>query len=75
MMQRSIVPFAVSQRTGDGILSLSMDQLDLCEDGALTQEQWTHIGEKMGWLGKSSHQLPTSVYDKDGNEVFSKDWD
>lgn len=57
---------------GDGITSLNLEALDVCQGSVLDKETWEEIGKEMGWLTKPR---PTAVYDKDGNEVFSNTWD
>lgn len=62
----------VKDYMGNGITSLSLEALDVAQGSVITKELWEEIGREMNWLTKP---LPTAVYDKDGNEVFSKDWD
>lgn len=60
---------------GNGITTLNLEALDVCQGSVITKELWEEIGHEMNWFPTSERKLPTSVYDKDGNEVFSKDWD
>lgn len=62
----------VKDYVGDGIISLSLESVDVCQGSVLDRETWEEIGKKMDWLPKPH---PTAVYDKDGNEVFSNTWD
>lgn len=62
--------------TNGGVTMLHLEEIGCLRDGVIDEAAWNEIGIAMGWKRADKPKpLSTAVYDENGNEVFSKDWD